>query len=139
MSTEGAQKSLAVRMAFLCEEVISELHGISSIRRIIAGMSPGGMQLEMNLPCTLTWGVACWYQGPPDRTFRATLDVKSYTDELLSTESYDVVVPEGGEGEISWRIGPLDVCNPGPIWVSISFNGTEVWKRAGYIRQPFTT
>jgi hypothetical protein len=68
---------------------------------------------------------------------KATLDVTSSMGERLSSDFYDVVVPEGGEGELWWPIGPFEIANPGPIWVSISFNDTEVWKRAGYIRQPF--
>lgn len=127
---------LTLRLALLCEEVTPDSQGISSIRRIIADMSPGGLQVEMTLPATITWAVALWFFGRPGHMFRVTVDARSSLGESLATDACDVVLADYGEGHL-WRpIGPLAVSEPGPIHVSVAFNGLEVWKRAGYITQP---
>ena len=130
--------SLTLRLALLCEEVKADPRGIALIRGIIADMSPGGMGMEMPLPATIRWGIACWFQGSPGHVFRATLHVESPSKAPLLSDTRDIEVPESGEGESWWPIGPFEVTEPGPLWVSLSFDGTEVWKRAGYIMRSWS-
>lgn len=127
---------LTLRLALLCEEVTPDSQGISSIRRIIADMSPGGLQVETSLPATIEWAVALWFFGRAGHTFRVTVDVRSSLGESLSIDACDVVLADYGEGHL-WRpIGPLQIAEPGPVHVSVGFDGVEVWKRAGYVTQP---
>ena len=112
--------------AVLAKDVELDESGIKSISYQIIDREE--LVLGDVLPLLFKVWLVFKFQGPPDSTVNATIEVLSVMGRITSFDSGSMRVPASGKGDC-----PIEVTIPveevGPYKVLLLFDGKEVWRR----------
>jgi hypothetical protein len=114
---------LKLTTAVIADDVAQGESGIEAIG------NPISQELRLS---RFPYHVAAWlvftFQGPPERTFLATTEVKSATGRFLSFESHSVTASPSGEGEHAIPLF-FSIPKQGDFSVALFFGPSLVWQQ----------